>query len=268
VTHDVEESSRRLATLEEIADGLLPVVLRGVSHQWFALWDRIIQNLGVEEAMLDLVQNPELIHELMKRMRDAWMSRLDQLEAQGLLATNHENERVGSGGYAYSSQVPSQGFDPGHIRPIDQWGCGNAQIFAGVSPAMHEEFSLQYERPWLARFGLVYYGCCEQLHDRLHLLESVRNLRKVSASPWADKQSMRELCLGRYVISVKPSPAVFAEDTYSEDVAERDLRRDLDATRGANVEVVLKDISTVRGDPSRLFRWADMASRVVKEYEA
>jgi hypothetical protein len=26
---------------------------------------------------------------------------------------------------------------------------------------MHEEFALQYEKRWLERFGLTYYGCCE-----------------------------------------------------------------------------------------------------------
>ena len=54
VIHDPEETERRLTVLRELADGVIAVEPRGVSHQWFALWDRLIRNLGVQDAMLDL----------------------------------------------------------------------------------------------------------------------------------------------------------------------------------------------------------------------
>ncbi len=266
VHFDPDETERRFRLLSEIAAGAMDVEARGISNQWFALWDRLIQNLGVEEAMIDLIEHADLVHAAVARMRDGWLKRLRQLESMGLLATNHANERVGSGGYAYSKDLPAPGFTPDRVRPRDQWGCGNAQIFAGVSPAMHEEFSLQYERPWLEQFGLVYYGCCEQLHDRMHIPESIPRLRKVSASPWSDKARMRELCRGRYVVSLKPSPAPLAEDSFDIEHAEAALRSDLDALAGTNVEVILKDVSTLRGSGDRLFDWVAMAMRVVREY--
>jgi len=61
-----------------------------------------------------------------------------------------------------------------------------AQIFGEVSPAMHEEFALKYETEVMARCGLNYYGCCEPLHNKMHILAKAPRLRKVSISPWCD----------------------------------------------------------------------------------
>jgi hypothetical protein len=48
---------------------------------------------------------------------------------------------------------------------------------------------------------------------------------------------------------------------------EQDLRdtRDACARHGCPVEFILKDISTVRYEPQRLWEWADLAMRVVTE---
>ena len=51
---------------------------------------------------------------------------------------------------------------------------------------MHEEFALHYEKKWLERFGLVTYGCCEQLHEKVDILSKIPNLRKISMSCWID----------------------------------------------------------------------------------
>jgi len=48
-----------------------------------------------------------------------------------------------------------------------------AQIFSGVSPRMHQEFELDYAVRWYRRFGLVYYGCCEPLDDKLDLIKRI-----------------------------------------------------------------------------------------------
>ncbi len=131
---------------------------------------------------------------------------------------------------------------------------------------MHEEFALQYERQWLARFGLTYYGCCEPLHQKLGILKSVPNLRKISMSPWADVEKGVEGIGTRYVFSYKPNPAIFAEDTWNLAKARADLTSVLEKTRGCHVEIILKDISTVRYEPRRLWEWAGMAMQVVEEF--
>ena len=56
-----------------------------------------------------------------------------------------------------------------------------------ISPAMFEEFFLPYMARVSSRFGHVYYGCCEPVHDRLELIKAAMpNLRSVSVSAWSD----------------------------------------------------------------------------------
>ena len=72
---------------------------------------------------------------------------------------------------------------------------------------------------------------------------------------------------GRYVASVKPNPAVLSAPTWHPDIAEKELRDVLDKTKGCNVEIILKDISTVCYKPERLWQWTDIACEVVNDYE-
>jgi len=215
---------------------------------------------------MDLIERPELVHQAMDRLGSAYLCRLDQYEALNLLSLNNDNVRVGSGGYGYSDELPQPDSDPAHVRPVDLWGCATAQIFSAVSPEMHVEFALQYERRWLERFGLNYYGCCEPLHHKVDILKSVPNLRKISMSPWIDVDEAVENVGDQYVFSLKPSPAVFAEDDWNPERARRELRETLEKARGCVVEVIMKDISTVRYEPQRLWEWAGIAMEVTDEF--
>ncbi|MHB0856391.1 MAG: hypothetical protein ACYC5M_02345 [Anaerolineae bacterium] len=266
VTHDVEATERNRHALEALFGDLLPIVTRGAPGFWFAPWDELIRWWGVREAMEDLLLRPELVHAAMDRLVSAYLHRLDQYEALNLLARNDGNVRIGSGGLGYCGELPQPDADPARPRSIDLWGCGTAQIFSDVSPAMHEEFALQYERRWMSRFGLNYYGCCEPLHLKLGVLAGLPRLRKVSMSPWADVERAVPQVAGRYVFSHKPSPALFAQDVWHPERARQALVDVLERTRGCAVEVIMKDISTVRYAPQRLWEWAAMADELAETY--
>ena len=145
-------------------------------------------------------------------------------------------------------------------RPHNMWGCSNAQIFSEVSPEMHWEFALKHDLRWLARWGMAYYGCCEPLDNKIELLRRIPNLRKISASPWCNTDRMVNAIGTSYVFSHKPSPAIFAGDDWHPDKARAELRAFLDRARGCHVEIVMKDISTVRHKPQRLWEWALIAA--------
>ena len=266
ITHDVEASERNYQVTTEIFGDILKVEKRGVAGIWFAPWDQLVTWWGVEQALTDLVLRPKLVHMAMERLVDAHLSRLEQLERLNLLSPNNTNVRVGSGGYGYTKELPKEGFDPDHVRTMDLWGCATAQIFSDVSPRMHEEFALRYERRWLERFGLSYYGCCEPLHHKVGILKSIPNLRKISMSPWADLERAAEEVGDRYVISYKPNPAVLASPKWDPELARRELRRALEVTRGCAVEVIMKDISTVRYEPWRLWEWARIAAEETESF--
>jgi hypothetical protein len=69
-----------------------------------------------------------------------------------------------------------------------------------------------------------------------------------------------------YVLSRKPNPNVFARDSWNPDLARGQLIDFLEAARGCHVELIMKDISTVRYQPQRLWEWAAIAMEVAEEY--
>lgn len=250
-----EETGRRRATLEEIFEGIIPVHMRGIRHIWFTPWDRLYTLVDMTEMMYEMIERPDFVSALVSRYVDALTHELDQFEALGLLHCDPTNIRVGSGGYAYSQDLPVDAAENRQAKCSDLWGCGNAQIFAEISPEMHWEFSLQHEMRWLERWGITYYGCCEQLHEKAEILKRIPNLRKVSCSPRCDIPKAREYGMDDYVLSVKPNPAVVATDGWTPEAARNQIRQILRDTAGTASEIILKDISTIRDDPQRLDDW-------------
>ena len=258
---DVAATARTEQIAQEIFDGLLSVRMHGI-FPWANLWDWIIEWRGVEDVLLDLLDRPAFIHALMMRITDFQLDLVDQLEALGLLGCGQTTIHCSG---AYTDELPAPGFDSAHPRAKDLWISGMAQIFATVSPAMHQEFELNYANRLYDRFGLVYYGCCEPLHAKIGVVEKIPHLRKISISPWADvERSAREIG-GRFVVSRKPNPAFLAGPSWDPGIAEADLRETLRYCQlyGSPVEFILKDISTVCYEPKRLWEWADLAMRIV-----
>ena len=267
VTHDERATEYRYEALCELAEGILPVKKVGQTHIWFTPWDYLIRWWGIENAMLDMVDRPELVHAGVARMVDAWMVELDQFVEQNLLALDCDSTRIGSGGYGYTKALPGANFDPARVLPHNMWGCSNAQVFSGVSPSMHWDFAVAHDLRWLERWGMVYYGCCEPLDGKLELLRRIPNLRKLSITPWCKTERAIQEVGTDYVISRKPNPAIFAEDSWSPERARRELREFLEPTRGeCHVEVIMKDISTVRYEPRRLHEWATIAREEAERF--
>jgi hypothetical protein len=267
ITHDRITTEVVHHTMGSLFADIMPVRLVGQTHIWFAPWDYLVRWWGVEEAMVDMIQRPEMVNAAVDRMVDAWMVELDQFVEQNLLSLDDRNLRIGSGGYGYTRGLPDPLSRLHRVVPADMWGCSNAQVFSGVSPEMHWEFALRHDLRWLARWGLSYYGCCEPLDRKIELLRRIPNLRKISMSSWSDFESFVRQVGADYVISYKPSPAIFAEEVWRPEKARAALTRVLELTRRrCHVEIVMADISTVRHDPRRLWDWARIASETVARY--
>jgi len=267
VSHNQLATELHYQAMSETYAGILPVKKVGQTHIWYTPWDYLIRWWGIEEAMLDMLERPDLVHAGVERMVDAWLAELDQLEAQNLLALDCNNTRIGSGGYGHTRALPGMPYDPAHVRSHNMWGCSNAQIFSEVSPEMHWEFAVQHDLRWLKRWGLTYYGCCEPLSGKLEVLRRIPNLRKISVSPWCKAEPLIAQVGGDWVLSRKPSPAIFAEDAWHPERARAALVEFLEATGGAcHVELIMKDISTVRYQPQRLWEWAQIAMEVAEQF--
>jgi hypothetical protein len=266
VTYDAEATEVRYQTMCDIFGDIMPVKKVGVKGTWFAPWDALIRWWGVTEAMMDLILRPQMVNDIMTRLVDAYLCMLDQWEAQELLTRNDDNTRVGSGAYGYTDELPGEDYDPDHVRAHNLWGNATAQIFSDVSPEMHWEFALRHEMRWLERWGLTYYGCCEPLARKMAILRRIPNLRKISMSAWVDAAKGAEALGTDYVYSMKPNPAILAEDDWRPELARRQLRETLEKTGGCHVEIIMKDISTVRYQPQRLWAWETMAMELAEAF--
>ncbi len=256
ITHNNKATEIRYQKMIEIYSDIIPVKKIGQTHIWYTPWDYLIRWWGVQEAMMDLIMRPKMVHAFYERMVQAWMIELDQFVEQNLLSLDSNNTRIGSGGYGYTKEMPTAKYDPNLIKPHNMWGCSNAQIFSEVSPEMHWEFAIEHDLKWLERWNKTYYGCCEPLAGKGDLLKRIPNLRKVSCSPWNDTKKAIEVLGNDYVISRKPNPAIFATKTFDAVQARKEIRDFLEhAERNCHVELIMKDISTVKYDPKRLWKW-------------
>ena len=229
--------------------------------------DSFIRWRGIEQMFIDLMDRPKWIHEVLERMLAGAVSSMYQCEALGILTLNNTYCMLGTGGYGWTDDLPQEGFDGQRVRVKDLWGRTSTQIFTeGISPEMHWEFAIQYEKRFLEHFGLAGYGCCEPLHNKMDYVSRIPNLRRVSMSPWVDIDMASEAVGDKYVYSLKPHPAVVAMDSWHPDLARQQLEDALKKTRRNVVEVNLQDIHTVRGDPHRLTEWTQMAMDLSETY--
>jgi hypothetical protein len=202
----------------------------------------------------------------MERLIQAYSGMLDQYENLNLLTLNNRIYRTGSGGLGYSDELPQPDFNPKKVKATDLLGFATAQIFSEVSPQMHKEFALNYELRWLERFGLNYYGCCEALNKKIDIVKKIPNLRKISISPWANLEEAVLQIGDSYILSCKPTPSILAVESQDPEKARRDLINILEKTKGCYVEIIMKDISTVRYQPQRLWEWAKIANEATQNY--
>ena len=141
-------------------------------------------------------------------------------------------------------------------------------IFSNCSKEMHEEFEIEYAKQYYEHCGLVYYGCCEPLHDRIDIIRKIPNVRKISISPWADVD-IAATNIGRdYVMSRKTNPAFVAVQTMDEEQIKKEVLETLKACERYKTpcEFILKDISTVNYKPERLERWSKLVRSIIENY--
>lgn len=216
---------------------------------------------GIENVMMDMMENPEWLHRLVAFMRD------------GILHTHQQAEAVGDWGLAahqnqampYAQDMRNPAANVNNITRKDLWGYMAAQEFTAVSPDMHNEFMLQYQLPILKQFGLVAYGCCEDLTHKIDMLRQIKNLRRIAVSPFAKVDRCAEQIGRDYVISYRPSPADMVSYDFDAVRINTILKRDLAACRNCHVDITLKDVETVGRDPSRVKKWVQITRTVIDE---
>ncbi|MFH0937710.1 MAG: hypothetical protein V1899_00260 [Planctomycetota bacterium] len=145
------------------------------------------------------------------------------------------------------------------------WGYMAGQEFTAVSPAMHEEFLLRYQLPILKEFGLVAYGCCEDLTNKIAMLRQIPNLRRIAVSPFANVARCADQIGADYVLSYRPSPTDMVSYDFEPDRVRLILRRDLEICKNCFVDITLKDVETVQADSNRVRKWVAVTREIIDE---
>ena len=261
---DEKATDAKLARAAELLDGIFDVrvnrtcgYLMGADIAYHACF---LRDLG--QLMYDMVERPEWTHRFMTILRDAKMGYLDTVEeASGL---NVDYVTGVSGLCLHCDDLPQNDFDGKRVRLMDTWGGGDSQEFTGVSPAMMDEFLLQYQLPILERFGLNMYGCCESFNSKWHLLKKIPRLRRFSVSPWTNLQKAVEEMGPRYVMNWRVNPSDVLLKFNAEEM-KQEVKAALRIAGRCPIEVVLQDIETVPGGLKQLQTWSAMAKQAAEE---
>jgi len=262
---DEEATARKLAPLQDAIGDLIEIdVNRGPVYSGFLAdisWNLTMLR-GLEQMMLDMYGSPRELHALAAFIRDATLAAQDAAEAAGDYGlTNHGIQEM-----PYSRELEWPRPNARGRKRKDLWCFAAAQEFALVSPRQHDEFLLQYQLPGLRQFGLVAYGCCEDLTQKIDMLRQIPNLRVIAVTPRADVRRCAEQIGTDYVVSWRPNPTDMVCCGFDEARIRRIIREGMEACRGLHVCIHLKDIETVEGDTSRLSRWVEAVRSVSDAY--
>lgn len=262
ISYDHEDTMMRYNRIANAIGDILPVRITG-HNCYTSMWDEISAYRGVTNLLIDLAERPEFSHQIVSRLTEFEISRLEQMEELGLFDIDPLEIHCTC---ALNSDLPGD-YDGGKVKRSQIWGRGMAQIFASVSKEMHEEFDIQYMKKVMEPFGLVYYGCCEPLDKKVDIVEKLPHLRKISITPWADIDNAAEVIGNRYVIANKPNPSSVAV-RLDEDALRAEIGRTLNACKrnGCSFDMVLKDISSCGHQLDNLVRWEKTVMEMVRNY--
>jgi hypothetical protein len=260
---DEEKTAHDAMRLEEAIGDIITVNIDRAPA--YRMWSADISTdlgylRGMEHFMLDMMDHPAWLHQLVGFMRDGILCAHEQAELAGDWGLSaHQNQAMP---YAEELQPPASNVNG--IKRKALWGFCAAQEWQGTSPQQHDEFLLQYQISIMKHFGLVAYGCCEDLTEKIGILRQIPNLRRIAVSPFADVAKCAEQIGTDYVISYRPSPADMVSYDFNPGRIRQILRRDFEVLKGTHFDITLKDVETVEGDPSRVRKWVQIVREEIE----
>ena len=261
---DEEQTAERVNRLQDAIGDILTIDCDRSPYNYdIGLTGTLGMLRGIEHLMLDMVDNPEWLHELAGFMAGGVAEVFDQAEAAGdwgLSPQPYTNQAM-----AYAEELDDPAPNRRDITRDRLWCHAQTQDFTGVSPAMQDEFLLQYQLPVLKKFGLVAFGCCEDLTNKIDMLRQIPNLRRIAITPYADVARCAEQIGRDYVMSYRPSPTDMVGYGLDSQTVRSILREDLKSCRDSHVDITLKDVQTVQGDPDRVQNWVSLTRGVIDE---
>ena len=264
--HEVDEvtTTRNLNRLTSAIGDLLPIDVDRTPAHIGGMADistSISKLRGLETLMTDMYEYPSELHHLLALMRDGILQNNQEAEEAGDFSlTSSQNQAM-----PYAATLEPLRPNSGARRRKDIWGFCAAQEFTLISPEFHDEFMFQYQKPIYEQFGLVHYGCCEDLGRKINMLRQLKNLRSIAVTPVANVASCAAQIGTDYTISWRPNPTDMVCYGYNEDRVRRIITDGLAACKDGYPHIHLKDIETVEGDLTRLTRWVKLVREITEK---
>ena len=244
--------------LENIFGDILPVKLHGSRGMNACLTSPLFQLLSMENMMMWMFDEPAALHRLMSYLRDDRRAYLHWMEKEKLLGLNNDSAEAGSGSPGFTTALPAPDYN-GTARLKDIWVWVDSQETVAFAPKHFVEFFLPYMAEASKDFGLVYYGCCEPVHDRWEaIIKAIPQIRAVSISPWCDMPKMGEMLGKNYVFSRKPMPSYISGANPDWELLRKEVQDTLNAAKNCNLEFIFRDLYDLGGDRTRLKKWVEM----------
>lgn len=250
--HKINErkTAERYERICEVLGGSMPAAVS--RSPYYKMWQSDIAHdlaylRGLEQMMWDMAESPELLKKITGFLSEGALHVQDAAEANGDWSlVDHNNQSV-----TYSRELPDPAGDGQPVTRDKLWVFCAAQEAAVISPDMWAEFILAYQKPIYEKFGLLAYGCCEDLTHKIPVLKrELPNLRRIAVTPWADWRSCAEQIGSDYVYSWRPSPADMVSCDFDPERVKKTVREafKLASEHKNHIDVTLKDVQTVSGN--------------------
>lgn len=214
---------------------------------------------GLEQIMWDVYDRPEWFHRLLTFMRDGILKVHEEAEKAGDFSlANHQNQSMP---YAEELQDPKP--NQYGIQRKELWCYMASQEYTTFGPDMFNEFLLQYQIPILEKFGIVAYGCCEDLTRKIDYLRKIPNLRRIAVTPFSNARKCAEQIGKDYILSWRPNPSSMISTGLDEGFVRKFIKEHFMIFKENNnyFDITLKDVETVNRQPENVGKWV----RIVRE---
>lgn len=251
--------------VNEILGDILPVTMKQYGPD-VVLSQRIVQLMGMETMIYSLIDYPEEFHFFMEKMTEDFIKYFEWMEKEELLLLNNGNNDISQGTFGFNRTLTGSSEK---VSLKDLWAYMDSQEIVSISPEMFEEFFFPYYERIAKRFGLINYGCCEPVHPIWEkCISKLKNVRKVSISPWCNEEYMGEALSGSKVIfHRKPSPNFIGVGKELDEEAFRDhVTKTLKAGKGCKLEFSFRDIYTLDGGINKPKRAVEILRQQIERH--
>ena len=235
---------------------ILPVKKSGRIRYVCPLQD-IVHIMDMENMYIAMLEEPELFHKMFDMLTNDYIELIEKAENDGKLMATNGDIHLSQGSYCFTNDLPHEGEN---LKTSQIWGFLDAQEAEGISPALFHEFVFPYYKRISEKYGLLSFGCCEDVGKFWNSVSAFDNLRKLSISAWCNEEFIGEKLQGRKVVyHRKPSPNFLGVDRYlDEDALRASIKKTVQCASGLTLEFSQRDVYTAHCDAGKVARYVEI----------